>query len=100
MRTLAAAAVVAVVVGGAPMSSAAPASGRGHLGTWELAQWNVDGTVIDCPGKLTLPAPAPAIDCKGGEFLKLTKGSRYTSNLSVFETMRHPTGDYLSLIHI
>lgn len=94
LRTLAAAAVVTAVVGAAPVSSAAPASGRNYLGTWTLVEWNVDGTVIDCPGKLTLPAPAPSIDCTGAEFLNLTKGSRYKSNLSVFEKMMHPTGDY------
>ncbi len=93
-HALAAAGVIVMLMAAAPVSSAAPQSGRGHLGTWELAAWTVDGTTIDCPGKLTLPAPAPAIECKGGEFLKLSKRSRYSSNLSVFETMRHPTGDY------
>ena len=76
-----------------PSATASPADGN-YVGTWVLTGWNVDGTDIDCPGKLPVPPPAPAIECGGGEFLKLTKGSRYRSNLSVFRTQLHPKGDF------
>jgi hypothetical protein len=94
MSAVIATAAIALAVSSAPISASAAQSDRGYYGTWELAAWNIDGTNVDCPGKLPVPPPAPAIECKGGEFLKLTKGSRYRSNLSVFQTMTHPKGSF------
>ncbi|MSW93712.1 MAG: hypothetical protein F2806_02100 [Actinobacteria bacterium] len=94
MRAVIATGAIALAVSSAPISTAAAQSDRGYVGTWELKAWNIDGTSIDCPGKLPVPPPAPAIECKGGEYLKLTKNSRYRSNLSVFQTRTHPNGSF------
>jgi hypothetical protein len=94
MSAMVATGAVALTVSLAPMAMADPQSDRSYYGTWELKAWNVDGTEITCPGTLPAPPPAPAIECKGGEFLKLTKGSRYRSNLSVFQSQKHPKGDF------
>lgn len=94
IRTFIAVTAVALLVSAAPVASAAPQSDRSYVGTWELAAWSVDGTTVDCPGTLPAPPPAPSLECSDGQFLKLTKNSRYTTNLSVFRSMKNPTGDY------
>ena len=89
--TMAATAAIALTVIAAPTSTAAPKPDRSYIGTWELASWNIDGTTVDCPGTLSLPAPAPPIECSDGQFLKLAKNARYTTNVSVFRSTKHPT---------
>ena len=65
-------------------ASTAQADGN-YYGAWTLTAYKIDGVKIDCPGKLPLPPPAPAISCKGGETLELKTNYRYKTTLSAFK---------------
>lgn len=74
-------------------ASAAQADGN-YYGAWTLEAWKLGGTKIDCPGSLPLPPPAPAISCKGGEYLELKSNYRYKTNLEIFSALLLSKGNY------
>lgn len=68
-----------------------------YYGAWELTGWKIGSTKIDCPGTLPLPAPAPAIQCKGGEVLELRSNYRYSTNLEIFGDALLSRGAYATV---
>lgn len=41
-----------------------------------------------------MPPPAPAIECKGGEYIKLKTNYEYKTNLSIFKMALLAEGDF------
>lgn len=80
-------------------ATAAQADGN-YYGAWTLTAWKLNGKTIECPGSLPLPPPAPAVECKGGEYVKLKSNYRYKTNINVlgrqqrsgsFEVLKFPS---------
>jgi hypothetical protein len=78
-----------VVAGTTFIAAPAAQAYDGYYGTWKLTAWELDGKIINCPGKLPLPPTAPAIECKGGETLKLMSDNTYNSTLDVIRMESH-----------
>ena len=120
-RLIGASCAAAVVAGAALMTAPAAQANGGNsgaaikpaqvygafYGTWNLAAWELDGQIINCPGKLPLPAPAPTIECTGGETLKLRSNNTYKSTLDVirmeshggeFEVIKFPMNKYRTIV--
>jgi hypothetical protein len=102
----AAAVVAGTALMAAPAAQAAQAD-SGYYGTWNLTAWKIDGKIVNCPGKVPLPPPAPTIECKGGETLKLRSNNTYKSTLDVirmeshggeFEVTKFATNKYRTII--
>ncbi len=83
-RVIGASAAAAVVAGSALLGAPTAQGSGNYYGAWTLTAWKIDGEVIDCPGTLPLPPPAPSVECKGGEVLELKSNYRYRTNLAVF----------------
>jgi hypothetical protein len=64
-RVLCVTSAVAAAAGLLLASSPAALADGGYYGTWTLTAWKLNGTQIDCPGKLPVPPPAPSIECAG-----------------------------------
>jgi len=106
-RLIGASGAAAVVAGAALMAAPAAQADGGYYGTWNLTAWKLDGKITNCPGKIPLPPPAPTIECKGGETLKLKADYTYKSTLDVirmeshggeFEVTKFPTNKYRTII--
>ena len=77
-------------------ASAAHADGT-YYGAWTLTAWKLGSKTIECPGSLPLPPPAPAISCKGGEYLELKTNYRYKTNLAIFSRNLLSKGDFATV---
>ena len=106
-RLIGASGAAAVVAGAALMAAPAAQADGGYYGTWTLEAFKVGSQTIDCPGKLPFPPPAPTIECKGGETLKLKSDYTYKTTLEVFrgesgkgefEVIKFSTNKYHTMI--
>jgi hypothetical protein len=106
-RLIGASGAAAVVAGAALMAAPAAQADGGYYGTWILEAFKIGSQTIDCPGKLPVPPPAPTIECKGGETLKLKSDYTYKTTLDVFrgesgkgefEVIKFSTNDYHTII--
>ena len=108
LKRLIGASGAAAVLAGAALVSAPSAQADGdYYGTWNLTAWKLNGKTINCPGVVPLPAPAPTIECKGGESLKLKQDYTYKSTLDVirmeshggeFDIIKFPTNKYRTIL--
>ena len=83
-RLIGASSAAAVVAGAALMAAPAAQADGGYYGDWTLEAFKDGSQTIDCPGKLPFPPPAPTVECKGGETLKLKSDYTYKTTLEVF----------------
>lgn len=83
-RLIGASGAAAIVAGAALMAAPAAQADGNYYGAWTLTAWKLGTKEIKCPGKLPLPAPAPTIECKGGETLDLMPGYTYKTTLPAF----------------
>ncbi len=106
-RLIGASSAAVVVAGAALMAAPAAQADGGYYGTWTLEAFKVGSQTIDCPGKLPFPPPAPTIECKGGETLKLKSDYTYKTTLEVFrgesgkgefEVIKFSTNKYHTMI--
>jgi len=106
-RLIGASGAAAVVAGAALMAAPAAQADGGYYGTWTLEAFKIGSQTVDCPGKLPVPPPAPAIECKGGETLKLKSDYTYKTTLDVFrgesgkgdfEVLKFSTNDYHTIV--
>jgi hypothetical protein len=106
-RLIGASGAAAVVAGAALMAAPAAQADGGYYGTWTLEAFKVGSQTIDCPGKLPFPPPAPTIECKGGDTLKLKSDYTYKTTLDVFrgtsgkgefEVIKFSTNEYQTMI--
>lgn len=106
-RLIGASGAAAVVAGAALMAAPAAQADGGYYGTWTLEGFKVGSQAIDCPGKLPFPPPAPSIECKGGETLKLKSDYTYKTTLDLFtgesgkgefEVIKFSTNKYHTMI--
>lgn len=106
-RLIGASGAAAVVAGAALMAAPAAQADGGYYGTWTLEAFKIGSQTVDCPGKLPFPPPAPPIECKGGETLKLKSDYTYKTTLDVFrgesgkgefEVIKFSTNKYHTII--
>ena len=106
-RLIGASGAAAVVAGAALMAAPAAQADGDYYGTWTLEGFKVGSQTIDCPGKLPFPPPAPTIECKSGETLKLKSDYTYKTTLDVFrgesgkgefEVIKFSTNKYHTII--
>jgi len=106
-RLIGASGAAAVLAGAALIAAPAAQADGYYYGTWNLAAWKLNGKTINCPGVVPLPAPAPTIECKGGETLKLKQDYTYKSTLDVirmeshggeFDIIKFPTNKYRTIL--
>ena len=106
-RLIGASGAAAVVAGAALMAAPAAQADGGYYGTWTLEGFKVGSQAIDCPGKLPFPPPAPSIECKGGETLKLKSDYTYKTTIDIFpgesgkgefEVIKFSTNKYHTMI--
>jgi hypothetical protein len=88
-RLIRASGAAAVVAGAVLIAAPVAQADSGYYGTWNLTAWDLGGKIINCPGKLSLPPPAPTIECNGVETLKLKKDNTYLSTLDVIRMEAH-----------
>ena len=97
----------AVVAGAALMAAPAAHADGDYYGTWTLEGFKVGSQTIDCPGKLPFPPPAPTIECKSGETLKLKSDYTYKTTVDFFpgesgkgefEVIKFSTNKYHTMI--
>ncbi len=105
-RLIGASGAAAVVAGAALAAAPAAQADGGYYGTWSLAAVKVAGDKVDCPGKIPLPPPTPAVECKVGETLKLKSDYTYKTsgltggeaNKGEFEVLKFSTNKYHTII--
>jgi len=106
-RLIGASGAAAVIASAALMAAPAAQADGGYYGTWTLEAFKVGSQTIDCPGKLPFPPPAPTIECKGGDTLKLKSDYTYKTTLDVFrgtsgkgefEVIKFSTNKYHTMI--
>ena len=83
-RLIGASGAAAVFAGVALMAAPAAQADGAYYGTWTLEAFKIGSQTVDCPGKLPFPPPAPTLECKGGETLKLKSDYTYKTTLDVF----------------
>lgn len=92
-RFMGASGAAAIVASAALVAAPAAQADGQYYGTWTLTAWKLGSQTVPCPGKLPLPPPAPTIECKGGEILKLKSNYRYKTNIPAF-SRSSSTGDF------
>jgi hypothetical protein len=105
-RVVATAGATALIAGAAIVAAPPAQADGGYYGSWTLAAVKIAGDRVDCPGKLPLPPPTPAIECKVGETLKLKSDYTYKTsgltggeaNKGEFEVIKFSTNDYRTII--
>ena len=106
-RLIGASGAAAVVAGAALMAAPAAQADGASYGAWTLEAFKIGSQTVDCPGKLPFPPPAPPIECKGGETLKLKSDYTYKTTLDVFrgesgkgefEVIKFSTNKYHTII--
>ena len=105
-RVVATAGATALIAGAAIVAAPPAQADGGYYGSWTLAAVKIAGDKVDCPGKLPLPPPTPAIECKVGETLKLKSDYTYKTsgltggeaNKGEFEVIKFSTNDYRTII--
>ena len=106
-RLIGASGAAAVVAGAALMAAPAAQADGAYYGAWTLEAFKIGSQTVDCPGKLPFPPPAPPIECKGGETLKLKSDYTYKTTLDVFrgesgkgefEVIKFSTNQYHTII--
>lgn len=84
-RAIGMAGALSVAAGLALLPAQAARADGAYYGAWTLSAFKLNGTTVDCPGKLPLPPPAPPIECKAGTYLELKTNYTYKTNLSAFQ---------------
>ena len=106
-RLIGASGAAAVIAGAALMAAPAAQADGDYYGTWTLEGFKIGSQTVDCPGKLPFPPPAPPIECKGGETLKLKSDYTYKTTVDVFpgdsgkgefEVIKFSTNKYHTII--
>lgn len=106
-RAIGAAGALGVVAGLALLPAQAAQADGGYYGAWTLEAFKINGKVVNCPGSLPLPPPAPPISCKAGETLDLMSDYTYKTTLDVFrgksgkgefEVIKFSTNKYHTII--
>ena len=106
-RLIGASGAAAVFAGVALMAAPAAQADGAYYGAWTLEAFKIGSQTVDCPGKLPFPPPAPTLECKGGETLKLKSDYTYKTTLDVFrgesgkgelEVIKFSTNKYHTII--